>query len=578
MNRRNFLNTGDMVIGKFITAKQFGHVYTNPEQELTRILCTFSYEDILVTLARVNLLFHRSVNLLSDERRLKEAYCSIPMLNKIDGEIGNSFLFHRQATLRLLNKCACVSGSDSERSFDRNDALNDFAKSYLLVSELLEAESSARNMTGETEKRDLLVKSFAFMEYSVNSSPAYETKKLMVRSEELLRRLQEHTSELNVNETFLQATGLTLQDYQQLIFGIFAFYWNFTSQEISQQDPIKGKSLFFNPNRQSPELTPLYEKLLSHICISMDELRNSAEEHPLFEDEFLLWREYPILKISEDRTICVDFSFLLDKLQTGVFWTIRGYLKEKKKERGIFEKLWGDVFEDYASSIIKRGINSQDPSNREKLIINPEYDQKQDHECADVAICCDDTLILMECKSTRLSAHAKFSGDFDTFYKNIEPAKKGIKQLWNAILKLGNRRENERGIVQGIDICKVKKIYPVLVLSDQIFSTLLMNWFLNSEFQSLKQRKYLMKNLKVMPLTLLTIMDIESLEPYMIDKPFHAHLDEWLNLFKEKDVSVFRSYLYPLMMNNPCEHSFMDQRFAQITSGVQGYFSSRGIS
>ena len=578
MNKRNFLNTGDMVIGKFITAKQLGHVHTNPEEELTRILRTFSYKDILVTLARINLLFHRSANLLSDERKLKEAYCSIPMLNKIDGEIGNSFLFHRQATLRLLNKCACVAGLDSERAFDRNDALNDFAKSYLLVSELLEAESSAQNMTGAKEKKDLLVKSFAFMEYSVNSSPAYETKKLMVRSQELLRHLQKHTSELNVDEIFLQATGLTLQDYQQLIFGVFAFYWNFTPQEISQQDPIKGKSLFFNPNGQSSELTPLYEKLLSHICISMDELRNRAKEHPPFEDELLLWREYPILKISEDRTICVDFSFLLDKLQTGVFWTIRGYLKEKKKERGIFEKLWGDVFEDYASSIIKRGITSQDPSNREKLIIKPEYDQKQDHECADVAICCGDTLILMECKSTRLSAHAKFSGDFDTFYKNIEPAKKGIKQLWNAILKLGNRRENERGIVQGIDICKVKKIYPVLVLSDSAFSTPFINWFLNSEFQSLKQRKYLMKNLKIIPLTVLTIMDLESLEPYMIDKPFHAHLDEWLNLFREKDVRVFRSYLYPLMMNDDREHTFMDQRFAQITSDVQDTFSSWGIT
>ena len=234
----------------------------------------------------------------------------------------------------------------------------------------------------------------------------------MVRSEELLRRLQKESSTLNVDEIFLQATGLTLQDYQQLIFGIFAFYWGFTSEQISQQDPIRGRSPFFNPNGQSPELTPLYEKLLSHICISIDELRNRAEENPQFEDEFLLWREYPILRISENRTICVDFSFLLNKLQTGVFWKIRGCLQEKKKKRGIFEKLWGDVFEDYASSIIKRGINSQDPSNRERLIINAKYDHKQDDECADVAICCGDTLILMECKSTRLSAHAKFSGNF----------------------------------------------------------------------------------------------------------------------------------------------------------------------
>ena len=50
------------------------------------------------------------------------------------------------------------------------------------------------------------------------------------------------------------------------------------------------------------------------------------------------------------------------------------------------------------------------------------------------------------------------------------------------------------------------------------------------------------------------------------------------NSVKEKDVSVFRSYLYPLMMNNPREHTFMDQRFAQITSDLQGYFSAHDIS
>lgn len=581
MQRRNFLNTGDTIIGKFMTAPQLGHVYANPEQELMRILRTFNYENVLVTLSRINLLFHRSKNLLEDERILKEAYCNIPLLNNIEKEVGGSFLFHRQATLRLLNKCADVSGSNSERSFDTNDALNDFAKSYLLVNELLDTGASTRRMRGDSGRKDLLVEMFPMMEYAVNSAPGYETKKLLVRGEQFLCRLQKHTSELNVDEIFSQATGLTLQHYQRLIFGIFAFYWNFTSKEIGQQDPMRGKSLFFNPSGQSPELTPLYEALFRHISISMDELRNRAEAHPKiekFEDDFLLWREYPLLRISEDRTICVDFSFLLEKLQTGVFWKIRRCLQEKKEKRGIFEKVWGDVFEDYASSIIKRGINSQAPSNRERLIINAKYDHKQDDECADVAICYGDTLTLMECKSTRLSASAKFSGDFDTFYKNIKPAKKGIEQLWNALLKLGNRRENKRRTVQGIDIGNVKKIYPVLVLSDRIFSTPLMNWFLNSEFQSLKQQKYLTEDIKVMPLTVLTIMDLESLEPYMIDTPFHAHLDEWLNLFKEKDVSVFRSYLYPLMMSNPRENTFMDQRFGQIMSGAQDYFSSRGIS
>ena len=574
MNKQNFIDTGDMKIGKFLTAKQLGHVYANPEPELTRILRTFNYEDVLVTLSRINLLFHRSPSLLSDERKLKEAYCNIPMLNKIDDEADNSFLFHRQTTLRLLNKCACVSGLDSERSFDENEVLNDFAKSYLLVNELLAQGSST--LTGNSGKKNLLVETFSMFEYSVNSAPAYETKKLFVRGEEFLRRL-ENASELNVNEIFLQATGLTLEYYQRLIFGMFAFYWNFTSEEICRQDPIRGKSLLFNPIGQSPELTPLYQRLLQHISISIDELRNIAEERPQFENEFRLWRKYPILKISEDRIICVDFSFLLEKLQTGVFWTIRDSLRDKRKERGIFEDLWGEVFENYASSIIKRGINSQNPSNREKFIINPTYDKKQRIECADVAICSDDTLVLMECKATILSAPAKFSGDFNIFYDNIKSVKKGIKQLSDAIRRLAALSQS-RDVVKEIDICEVKKIYPVLVVSDRIFSAPLMNWFLNSEFQSMVRRNSLMKHLKVMPLTVLTIMDLESLEPFMSDEPLHFYLDEWLNEFQDQEASAFRSYLYPLMMRDDREHNFMDQEFARIESRIQNYYSSHGIN
>ena len=54
-NRRNFLNIGNIRLGKFMAADQLERVYTNPEQKLT---------EILVTLSRINLLFHRSSNLI----------------------------------------------------------------------------------------------------------------------------------------------------------------------------------------------------------------------------------------------------------------------------------------------------------------------------------------------------------------------------------------------------------------------------------------------------------------------------------------------------------------------------------
>lgn len=579
-NRRNLLDIGNMHLGKFITADQLERVYTNPEQKLTEILRTFSYQDALVTLSRINLLFHRSSNLLEDERILKVAFCNIAMLNKIDAsaELRVNFIFNRQATLRLLDKCVYLSDPDSARTFDRNDARNDLTESYLLVNGLLDAASPNLNRQKDNEgENSLLVATIPSWEYAVNSSPEYKIKRLMVRTEEFWYRLQAELSVLDVHEIFYQATGLTFQHYHRLIYLIFAFYWKFTPEEICRQDSSEDRSLFFNPNGQSDELTPLYEKLLPHICVSIDELRNIAEEHPQVEDEFRLWRKYPLVKISENQTICVDFSFLFDKLQTGALWIVRDYLRYSE-DNGRFMKLWGDIFQDYAASVIERGVNSENTLSRESLIIGPKYNQKQSDECTDVAVCCDDTLILLECKATLLSAQAKFGGNFNEFDNNIPSVKKGIKQLSKSIRMLGNIHKSERLAVEGIDISKVKKIYPILVLSDHIFAAPLMNRFFDSEFQKIMQRISLIKHLEVMPLTVLTIMDLESLAPYMSDKPFYAHLDEWLDWFKENRYLLgFTAYLYNLISNDTREDPFMDTRFDRITSDVMDYFTSRGI-
>ena len=86
----------------------------------------------------------------------------------------------------------------------------------------------------------------------------------------------------------------------------------------------------------------------------------------------------------------------------------------EEQHRGDGQKiiaLWGDIFEDYVASIIKRGIDDQAP-RVEKYTIAPNYDQRQEEECTDVAICGNDTLVLLECKAPILRADTKFSSDF----------------------------------------------------------------------------------------------------------------------------------------------------------------------
>ena len=98
-----------MVIGRVIQADRLGIPGT--EQDLTQLLGTFKYDDVLITLCRINLLLQRTKNFLEDESNLKVAFCRGTILNAIDAcpDIRKDFVFSRHVTLRLLDKCACIS-------------------------------------------------------------------------------------------------------------------------------------------------------------------------------------------------------------------------------------------------------------------------------------------------------------------------------------------------------------------------------------------------------------------------------------------------------------------------------------
>ena len=589
MNRhpRRQLTTGNMVFSPVIEAEDLG--YTSSAEELTQIVGKFNYKNVLVNLARINLFFQR-IEDLSDEEILKQAFCppfwlaTIEALRRLQGRS----IFNRQSTLRLLTECARVSDQYSTFTLERATARNDLAKCYLIANGMLDDGSSDSDIvSGDELSKQIIADTISTIEYAINTSLPYRTKLLMVRSAEFLRRLSE-TEEarlgVDANQTFLQATGLTLQDYQHLVFSVFAVYWNCSLQEIVRQDPFMDRSLFFGPN-SVPDLAPLYEKFLPHTCISIDELKEKAENFSSFKNEFRLWRQYPLVQISENQILCVDFYFLLEKLQTGVFWIMRDQLE--KQHQGDGQKiiaLWGDIFEDYVASIIKRGIDDQTP-RVEKYIIAPKYDQRQEEECTDVAICGNDTLVLLECKAPILRANTKFSGDFDKLYPELRDKiiegessekPKGIKQLCNAIQSLFHTEETQRQSIEGIDIFKIKKIYPVLVLSDRIFSVPCMNWFLNLEFQRLSENIHRVENLDIMPLTVLTIEDLESLESYLSDTPFHVHLDKWIYL-RNNDKLPFSDYLHSFLMENPPQNTFYDQKFNEIHADITTYFTERGV-
>ena len=572
MSQQKRINTGNLNLGRVLSASQIG--FPDSTEELTRVLSSFNCRQILWTLARINLLLQCSENFPEDDRFLKETFCSCFLLNEINCRgLDGDYIFTRQATLRLLTESARLSNPHSERYVNKPDSMNELARSYLIANEFIKAEATKIRQDLEVNtKKDLLVGSIPTLEYAIHPNSMNRTVDLMVRSEEFYRLLQEIPSNIDVNKVFSEAIGLTLQEYQYLICGIL---WQYL--KISRKEILAGEGLVVDL-KLSSSVASLYNKVLPHISISLDELANEARKSTNLENEFRLWRLYPLVRLSEHKVICIDRGFLVDKLENGVFWIIRNELAKIGESKAIFD-LWGDVFENYAASIIKRGIDSQ-KQPKENYFVSPHYDQKGEDECTDIAVCSEDSLILLECKASVLSAQIKLGGDFHEFREGIAKIieESGVKQLWDAIQNLAHVNEDKRKKIKGIDISKVEKVYPVIVLADHTFSSLYMNWLLKSEFQRLVENKVLKESVEITPLTVLTIAELEQLEPYLFDTSFHVHLHKWITQFGNKDHLGFGAYLQLLEKNSYRPHQFMEQKFEQIKTEFLEYFSSHGVN
>ena len=90
----------------------------------------------------------------------------------------------------------------------------------------------------------------------------------MVRTAELLRILHGQSLHFDIDEVFsLATTGLSLCDYQYLIFGILQVCLSFSPEKI-----LSGEELLVD-TKLSPTLTSLYEKLLVQESIPIGELK-----------------------------------------------------------------------------------------------------------------------------------------------------------------------------------------------------------------------------------------------------------------------------------------------------------------
>jgi hypothetical protein len=345
-----------------------------------------------------------------------------------------------------------------------------------------------------------------------NNATSYLTR--MARSYLTLSRFVEPlrgtANFFDVRSLFEKATKVPLEVYQSLLWGSISRVANVEKlrKSVDLADFAIPRKWFATTKISEAQI----ESFLADISASLDELGRLTQKESKPND-FTLLKDHPVIDDLE-HFLPIDFTFLTDKLESGVFWRVHNHLDSKDKEK--FHAFWGVVFEKYMNWVFTQASNGK--SNR--FLPDPRFRSNTNEQVCDGLILCDRTAVLMEYKGSTFTARTKYGGDADCFKTEVEsklvgtPQKrKGIRQLAEAVDKLC--RPDNPDAIDGVDMTEVTVIFPLLITRDDIGSAWGMNAYLNSRFQELISG---MRRLR--PVTSLFCMsadDIEKLSPFLAD-------------------------------------------------------------
>ena len=155
--------------------------------------------------------------------------------------------------------------------------------------------------------------------------------------------------------------GLTLPEFAAITFALFA-YGNMVGREDIRRVILEPTAFF----RELPKAQPLLDRFLAGRALTVEELTDKlAGDIPRTHERFLddtvgkkalnaslsVFRQQPLLQLSDGRVVILDLQFLTDLVTTGIYWLLFDSLP--KQQRDTFRELWGRCFELYVTGLLR---------------------------------------------------------------------------------------------------------------------------------------------------------------------------------------------------------------------------------
>lgn len=511
-------------------------------------------------------------------------------------------IFHRQQLLALMKR---ILLKEPEGEFNPNDdieARHKLGKACLLQNELLDNEEHNKRLEQATVAGEeaVLTELFTQLLFTVELSNPADVLHSIVRSDEFCKILERRSSEFkfsngeSILDRFTRLTGLKLHRYIWMVFCLCIVYLS-ESESLEEliNNPAKFNvskaSVFSNTDLSEEEVNAFFHQIATNLTTIIEMLRNTNARVPLVSDyDFTAFRTYPLYYVNEQQDIAstIDFTFLTEKLSAGVFHTISNSIRtEDNKDWHPFSGFWGMIFDEYVNDRLRTLF----PLIAQRFYSNPFLDRANE-EAFDSVIDYGDSLVVMEHKGTYLTLDAKYSGQTDTLLAGIgKNMGKGVRQIADKLEAIFNPAEhdtfsqrdgsNEHKLYTfgNQDLNRVRKIYPVMVVQEFALQFGLANYKIRQEFKREIEQRNLRQGITVMPLSLLTVEDIEKVIPYLDDFILPTILDEYISP-KQEPLYSFQNVLNRFLNEKRVLHrnnEWVLSRRQELTQLIKVHFNMR---
>ena len=260
------------------------------------------------------------------------------------------------------------------------------------------------------------------------------------------------------------------------------------------------------------------------MATSLDDLpslvRGSEADIAFFFD-MTIFRQFPLWRSGNYKYFLIDPMFIAERLSSyGFHWTVVNGLADDHL-RYQFQCLWGELVQEYVRQLLSESF----PTESQSFLRRPTY-ADDSSEVFDCAIFLGDGLIPIEIKGSVLPISEKYAAKAEPFYQGLS-SKFGsgpgaaVEQLLRNIehiLSAEHPRESPQ-----IPSGRIRRILPIVIVHEPIFRFGGLAKTLATEFTKGLKRLTIrppIEPLYVYPFQLLTVEELERLQPYIQDGDF----------------------------------------------------------